>query len=51
LKELEISPGFYTKTGRNNDKRVKQANAAAQKKFKEIHSTGKIGGRGKIEGE
>jgi hypothetical protein len=34
LKELEISPGFYTKTGRKNDKRVKQANAEAQKKFK-----------------
>ena len=37
MKELEISAGFYTKTGsgRKNDKRVKQANARAQKKFKE----------------
>jgi hypothetical protein len=37
MKELEMSAGFYTKTGsgRKNDKRVKQANARAQKKFKE----------------
>ena len=37
MKEMEISAGFYTKTGsgRKNDKRVKQANARAQKKFKE----------------
>ena len=36
MKELEISAVFYTKTGsgRKNDKRVKQANARAQNKFK-----------------
>ncbi|CAB3991309.1 hypothetical protein AWC38_SpisGene23161 [Paramuricea clavata] len=37
MKELKMSAGFYTKTGsgRKNDKRVKQANARAQVKFKE----------------
>ncbi|CAB3984390.1 Hypothetical predicted protein [Paramuricea clavata] len=37
MKELKMSAGFYTKTGsgRKNDKRVKQANARAQMKFKE----------------
>ncbi|CAB3985376.1 Hypothetical predicted protein [Paramuricea clavata] len=37
IKELNMSAGFYTKTGsgRKNDKRVKQANARAQMKFKE----------------
>ena len=37
MKELEISGGYYTKagSGRNNKKRVKQANARAQKRFKE----------------
>ena len=32
MKELDISVGFYTKTGsgRKNDKRVKQANARAK---------------------
>ncbi|CAB4010608.1 Hypothetical predicted protein, partial [Paramuricea clavata] len=37
IKELNMPAGFYTKTGsgRKNDKRVKQANARAQMKFKE----------------
>jgi hypothetical protein len=37
MKELEISAGYYTKagSGRKNKKRVKQANARAQKRFKE----------------
>ncbi|CAB3996136.1 Hypothetical predicted protein [Paramuricea clavata] len=37
MKELEISGGYYTKagSGKKNKKRVKQANARAQKKFKE----------------
>lgn len=37
MKELEISGGYYTKAGRGrkNKKRVKQANARAQKRFKE----------------
>ena len=37
MKELEISGGYYTKSGsgRKNKKRVKQANARAQKRFKE----------------
>jgi hypothetical protein len=37
MKDMEISAGFYIKTGsgRKDDKRVKQANTRTQKKFKE----------------